>query len=304
MTQEPSFEQRVRELVNEGKLTPEEAEQLLGTRRDIIPVEPTQAGSNVSIKLISGDITVRGSEDIQQPRVLRGGEDIELIPTHDGWRVHQRPDREEGSLFERILQGLNRLRSIKVELEIPRRTPHLEVNAVVGDVDIEQVSGFVTAKLQAGDLTLRGVGGFDVSAKAGDIDIYAHVTEGRHRVDAVAGDVDLRLSPSSSAKVTVDMAAGDVTGHDFAIAKRSGGVVGGRYDGVLGAGTADITLNLTAGDVKVRLDPNIQPVRGAAAPAAPTAPTAPAAPVAPTAPAQPSFERASDEGVRFEKKEL
>jgi hypothetical protein len=101
----------------------------------------------------------------------------------------------------------------------------------------------------AGDLSVRDAAAVDLSKAAGDLSVAFRPTTGRHRISAKAGDVDVRFLPGSDASVEASVSMGDLDAPGFEVDDR---MVGAQARGTLGAGSAQVEVRLTAGDLNLR----------------------------------------------------
>ena len=242
-----SFESRVRELVEQGKLSPEEARGLLGepaprpettaaSPQAAPEVAPDAAPLRLIVDLTRGDVTVRGRSGVTVPRLVRANRYVALKPTAAGWAIEHRPVADLSSALDWVRAGLQSLSPGDVELEVPEGLEQLTVNTLAGHVEVRDVRAPVRVSVTAGDVDLEGVTGFDVTARTGSVTVRGTITEGRHRVNALTGDVELVLSASSSAQVQLSTVTGRVDARTTTV----------------GAGAATIELATVTGDLDVR----------------------------------------------------
>jgi hypothetical protein len=191
------------------------------------------------IELPAGDLDVRAA-DVDAP-TLDGDEDgrVRLETTADGARLYTDPQR---GLLGRFTPGDARVR-------IPRAWG-IDLDVKAGDLDVRDVP-FVAGRILAGDVEVRGARGLDLTCLAGDVSIAVAPTEGRHRLVVRAGDLSVRLLPGSDVAVDGRVSVGDASARGLQRERRGlGAVVHGR----VGAGTAQLSIELGAGDLEVRAE--------------------------------------------------
>jgi hypothetical protein len=251
----PTFEERVRELVNEGKLTPAEAEELLGGPRpareprvEAKVVAPGEAPLRVIVDVCNASIRVRGRSGLTEPRLVRAAGGVMLTPTAAGWMVGPPATPEPATAFDWMKLGLRAVKPGTIELEVPDRLERLEVSAMAGDIEVLRVSAHVRAHLTFGDVELDGVSGFEVTVRSGDARVRACVTEGRHRIHLLNGDADLVLERGSSAHLDLSTATGEIDARRPLITAEPWRRT---HRLVVGSGGAHVQIETITGDVVV-----------------------------------------------------
>jgi hypothetical protein len=204
------------------------------------PAAIAPAGTRwLRIELPAGDLDVRAA-DVDAP-TLDDDEDgrVRLEPAADGARLFTDPQR---GLLGRFTPGDARVR-------IPRAWG-IDLDVKAGDLDVRDVP-FVAGRILAGDVEVRGARGLDLTCLAGDVSIAVAPTEGRHRLVVRAGDLSVRLLPGSDVAVDGRVSVGDASARGLQRERRGlGAVVHGR----VGAGTAQLSIELGAGDLEVRAE--------------------------------------------------
>lgn len=170
------------------------------------------------------------------------------------------------------ISGDARVKSLQGSLEIDvisgdltlRQTGAVKVDRISGDVSAKKVFGSLIVKEVSGDLSARGVAGDAVAEKVSG-DVYLRDVVGNARAQAsgdvilsldfkpnqhydfkASGDVLCRISPNTSAKITVQF-NGDIS-VDVAGAKIEGS--GGQRVITLGDGASQVNLQ-AAGDISI-----------------------------------------------------
>lgn len=233
-----TFASRVQEMVSAGKLTPEEAAELL--RGAEVPETPSvtaaDAPPRLHIQLTAASISVRGRPDVLEPRLVHANRGIHLRATRDGWVLANRAVPDLPAALDWVRAGLSTLAPGDVEIEVPESFSELDLRVLSGDIDVRDLKGHVRVTLTAGDVDLDHVGGFDVTARTGSVRVRGRIAEGRHRVQLYTGDAELVLDPGSSAELELSTMFGRV---DARSAK-------------VGAGAARIRVETVTGDIDVR----------------------------------------------------
>jgi len=214
-----------------------------GAAGDTTPIELAPAGTRwCAIELTAADLSVV-ADDIAEP-VVQGDDEQKLIvtATDDGIRVTS----ERGWSVDR---WMGRSTSLGVHVRLPR-TWGVALDLKAGDADVDGVP-YVRGRMLAGDLSVRNAAAVDVSKAAGDLAVSFRPTEGRHRISAKAGDVDVHLLPGSDATVEASVSMGDLHAPGFEVDDR---MVGAQARGRIGAGNARVEVRLTAGDLSLRSD--------------------------------------------------
>lgn len=284
-----TFESRVQGLVAEGKLTPEEARDLLtgsesahgsahprrfsdanGTARSSSPhgaghgasagsgtpyldapsVPAAEAPPRLSIQLTNGDVSITGRPGLTEPRLVHATRGLSLRATAHGWIVEHAPVSDLASALDWVRAGISTLAPGSLEIDVPEGFTELEIRALAGDVDVRDVHAHVRVSLTAGDVDLDRVAGFDVTTRTGSVRVRAKIATGRHSIQAYTGDAELQLDPGSSAELELSTLTGRVDARRMTL--RRAGVLARTHDARVGDGTARIRLETLTGDVDVR----------------------------------------------------
>jgi hypothetical protein len=209
------------------------------TGADTIDLAP--AGTRwCAIELTAAELSVVAA-DVDEP-VVQGDDEqkLRVTPTDDGVRVTS----ERGWSIDR---WVGRTPSLEVHVRLPRAWG-LALDLKAGDADVAGVP-YVRGRMLAGDLSVRDAQAVDLSKAAGDLSVAFRPTQGRHRISAKAGDVDVRFLPGSDANVEASVSMGDLHAPGFEVDDR---MVGAQARGRVGAGNARVEVRLTAGDLSLR----------------------------------------------------
>jgi hypothetical protein len=250
-----------------------------GTR--ILPLGP---GATVEVYLVSGNVSVRGTDDARLVIRTRDGRRLDDAVTIEATPGRVRI-RDAAGDFRLGPIRLSTRRSADLDLEVPRGTA-LAVRSLSGDIDaarirgasrwttasgdlrlaietgtvaIETMSGdalvtgggslAVTARTVSGDMRLTApmLDGLDLASTSGDVRLEGAMrVGGKHVITSVSGDV--HLTTASPVRVETRTVAGDVrsTGPH----RTEGGR--GRRTVIVGAGSTPIEVRTTSGDISVR----------------------------------------------------
>jgi hypothetical protein len=196
-------------------------------------------------EMLAAELVVESVAGATEPRLRTPVDDAVLEHHGDGWRLRYRSDRSSWTFF-----GLDRTLE-RIELELPVGMG-VELAVKAGDVRLQGVT-HVRGRMLAGDLLIDGASFVDVDKKAGDLEVRMRPTSGSQRVIAKAGDVDVTLLDGSDVRVAADVKVGDLRVDGALLQQeRSSKGVGHRYVGTVGAGSAELTVRLTAGSLRLR----------------------------------------------------
>jgi hypothetical protein len=125
----------------------------------------------------------------------------------------------------------------------------VEIYQKAGDLNIKNVP-YVMGHVLAGDVDLVNVAGIDLEMSAGDLDASLCLSEGEHRINMLAGDVDIELLKGSHCRVHGDVSIGDV---DIDVPyERHQRFLGYSFDTVVGnAAQAQLEIKLKTGDLDI-----------------------------------------------------
>lgn len=199
------------------------------------------------LSLLAGDIDVRADATLEEVELSGHGDWLRLERAPDGYTLRHEREAQGDSWVDRFL---GRLRGGKVHVRVPAGYG-LDLDVTAGDVDLEGVP-YLRGRLTSGDLSARGLRGVDLVTAAGDIDLDMTLTEGRHRLRATAGDVDVRLGAGSSVTVdgSVSIGSASVRAPGFDVDRRG---IGQRFEGRVGDGAASLEVHVTTGDIDVKV---------------------------------------------------
>lgn len=280
------FRAQVERLVAEGKLTPEEGQELLGEPEGMAAEDApenmaahyTASGEDTPPDLhldVSG-FTLRVVLDsgVVSPQ-LHASEDGKLLleARPDGWRVARRPGQEHigwssvsavlslpfspRHVRARVSGGNVTLPDLGGELVAQvsggnvraGRAASLQAEVSGGNLTAAELSGPTQVSVNGGNLSLEGARTLNATVNGGHLKWAGCLTGGEHRAEVNGGSATLRLLPGSSVTVEADVTVGSFKA-DFPTERR-GSFMTMQHTGRLGAGEAHLSCRATAGQIKV-----------------------------------------------------
>ncbi len=188
-----------------------------------------------------------------------GGEVVVRTWNRDAVRVmaeHGQRERVEISMMGQVVKVRSRgwrgpSRSMEFRITVPA-SMNLEINGTYLDVDIDGVSGEVSAVTVQGDVRLRG-GRRLVALQSVQGEVDARDAEGRIQVGSVNGGVRLA---NASGEVTAETVNGDITLDGIRSASVAASTTNGdvRYEGTVENG-GRYAFNTHSGDLTVSVAP-------------------------------------------------
>jgi len=270
-----SDEARIRTLLEEGKITREEAERLLAALQEIdegesaaedvtgdvevTDVEGVETASKsapessasvsnskprawVEVDMSAGSLNVSVDPSLEEPTFFTKGRGKgSLERDGEGWQA-----RFKGQGEKSWLGG----EPFTATLRIPEGCG-VVLDGRAGTVSLADVP-YLKGDMRAGTLQASGLGGLDLDMRAGTFEAAFLLTEGNHRLTMRAGTATLTLLSGSSVQVTGDVTAGSLSLPDTFT--RDDRIAGASFEGTLGAGTATLALKQKAGTLKVRCE--------------------------------------------------
>jgi hypothetical protein len=222
------------------------------SRAPVPPVKPAVEPNGlrwVDVQLLAGDLEIQVEQGLESPTVSsKGPGEMGLEKTERGYRLAGGVGADDSSLLGRLLGGIARG---KVELCIPTGWG-VKLDMKAGDVEVRGPLAFLKGDLLAGDLDADELHGVDLQVKAGDIDLAVRIAEGGHRIQALAGDLNVRLLRDSHVQLTGRVNIGDLSLPGEWT--RSGRALGASFERTLGRGTGKLALELGTGDLDVEVE--------------------------------------------------
>lgn len=270
---------RIRALVEEGRISSDEAERLIATLDEIDeverilpepivqPVAPVVVGQAeekieavtgpaprslqdgggwVVVDGLAGGVKVTVDCSVGEP-VLVGDEGVRLEREGSYYRVSQFGGGS-GGLVDRLVGGFRRS---SLRLKIPKDYG-LELKMKTGQVQVCGELSYLKGSILAGEVDVEAARGVDLSLSAGELNLGLRLLEGKHRVQASVGEVNLTLLSGSSVRVEGRSSIGDVrVGTRF---EKEAQGIGHGFRGQIGSGDADLSVRVSTGAVKVKVE--------------------------------------------------
>lgn len=266
-------EARIRALVAEGKITDDEAQQLLEALADSEPqprAKPEEvpqqesghsadsaaererfgpgrenefetgsdaSGPWVRIELSAGDLDIRADPALSEPTAE--GE-VDISREEGGFVIKGRGESPLAGLFGGAARG-------DVDIRVPQ-DHSVAIRAAAGDINVQDVR-FLRGKVTCGDIEVERIGGVDLVAISGDVDITMTPTRGKHHLKATSGDVRIKLLAGSSVSLSGTAMSGDVRLPEAF--KKEGKLVSRKFSGSVGEGNAQFKLQIVSGSLRI-----------------------------------------------------
>ncbi|WP_119315810.1 hypothetical protein [Calidithermus terrae] len=198
--------ERIQALLDEGRITQEEASLLLEALAEAEAAEAeaeAQAGPTrwLRARVSARTLEVRVDPSLSEPRVegeaefRAKGTDYHLDARPKGpkgwhggeWHAHERP----------------------VTVSLPGGVG-LDVDLSAGTVIADDLP-YLRASVGAGNLIARNLGGIDANVKAGTLNAELYLDQGQHRVQVKAGSAVLKLLPGSDYEAQGEVIMGNFT---------------------------------------------------------------------------------------------
>lgn len=249
MNEQADFRERVRALVAEGKLTAEEAEQLLSGGVRVTDEAPGgDTPRRMTVKMAGANVQVYHDDALSAPQVSTEGEGrVELRRAPDGWLL-RRDDQQEGWL-DRLMGGWLR-DGLRVELRLPADFLDLDIDLSGGNLRLHDLGARVRAKLAGGNLTLGRVSALNVSVIGGNVNAVCHFDPGEHSVKVTGGNAGLTVLDPAHMRLSAQVIGGNLRASGFAVRRRDSGPASALFESE-GAGDITLLLNLTGGNATV-----------------------------------------------------
>jgi hypothetical protein len=211
------------------------------------------SGSSIRIGNISGDVRVTGYDgDAVVVTGTKHGRDLDMVEIEDrstGNRVDVRVRYPENCRRCDV--------SVEFEVKVPRSVSYDfdGIASVSGSVEIDGVSGEVSASSVSGEVRIKNVAGsVSASSVSGNVDVEISRLEGNGNMkfSSVSGNVDVRLPASLDADVSMSSLSGSLKS-DFAIEMQKERYGPGRSGrGRVGSGSRSLRMSSVSGSLSLR----------------------------------------------------
>jgi len=154
---------------------------------------------------------------------------------------------------ERGYHSRNNHSEVVYELKVPNRVNLDEIELVNGDLEVNGVSGKLSADLVNGELISdASMSDTQVSMVNGDIKIsfqdLSNVS--RIKLESVNGDIVVRVPSGSNLDVSAETVSGNIS-NEFGLKVHKGRYVGSDMHGTLGDGRVSLTMENVNGRIKL-----------------------------------------------------
>jgi hypothetical protein len=235
-------------------------------------------GGNLTIETIRGDVTIEGwDEPRAEVRITKNGNN-EVKDISDGSNLTLKTEPRDGGDVKYEIKlprnaGRVEIRSANSDIALSDFTGNVQinngngsvtmsdmngdikVNTANGDINFSDVQGVLWVNTASGTIDLQDVNGkISANSASGDISVtFAGGNLEPLSVNTVSGDIEVTFDSDINADLTVKTLTGDIEVDDsFGIEVRKTPVVGKEARGRIGAGGQSITINTTAGDVRIQ----------------------------------------------------
>lgn len=258
MDSQDSFREQVQTLVAEGKLTPEEAGQLLagaptetGAVRVTHEAPEADTPRRMTVKMQGASVQVYPDPTLSAPSVSAQGEGkIELLSTPEGWLL--RRDPEEESWLRRLTFGLLR-EGLKVELRLPSDFRDLNIDLAGGNVRLHDLGARVQAKVAGGNLHLGTVTALHVNVTGGNVSGEASLQDGEHQLKVTGGNAALTVTNAPEVRLSANVVGGSLRTSGFSVRRFDTSPATARYESDV-SGPIALSVSITGGSATLSGD--------------------------------------------------
>ena len=218
---------------------------------------PLSQGGSVSLENINGDVSIEvWDRDEVRVYAVKSASSPELL---DGLEVQVSDGGNELKIDTRYpsMRGSNshekRFTKVEYTLTVPRTVMLDEIDLVNGNLTVAGVEGGIEAETVNGNIMIRDfVGKAELATVNGDIEAFVDRLGASDEIDleSVNGRLDLYLSSSIGADVRADSVHGSLR-NDFGIEVHKGKYVGSDFNGSIGGGGPQVSLETVNGSIKV-----------------------------------------------------
>jgi len=227
------------------------------------------AGDSISVRNVSGDIHITGSEgDAVTVNAIKEGRDREMVEVEDkssagrlelGVNYPRECNCDASVRFEiRVPRGVRfnfgKISTASGNIQLKGLSGQVKVSTASGDVLVEDVAGEINASTASGQVSVRNVSG-TVSAQSASGDVRVEIARlegaGDMKFSTASGDVVVRLPSSLDANVHLSTMSGKVvTNFPLEVKERQYGP-GSTAEGQLGSGARKLRISSASGDVSL-----------------------------------------------------
>ncbi len=233
-----------------GTTVGEEGAEVSGDKTVIVKSYALGDGASVSLKNMSGSITIEGwDEPRAEVRIIkRGGSEDD----RSNVQIREESDAKHLSL-ERPLTGDSDV-EVEYEVKLPHTLKAIEVSSLHSDVKMSDVSGSINIELKQGDIELSDVSGaFSLKTIQGDTKVEVKELRGdaASKIESIAGDIELQFAGTPNADLKAETLTGEIDLDDHLGLKVEKRVMGERVAGRIGEGQHAVSVKAIKGDIKI-----------------------------------------------------
>jgi len=218
---------------------------------------PLTAGGRVSLDNINGDVSIEVWErdEVRVYAVKRAsttelldGLEVKVNSGADEVRIDTRYPSMRGSEMER-----GSFTKVEYTLTVPRTAVLDGIDLVNGNLTVVGVEGGIDAETVNGNIMVRDCSGSaELGTVNGGIEAYVDRLGAGDKLDmeSVNGRLDLYLATSIGAYLRADSVNGSLS-NDFDIEVRKGKYVGSDFQGSVGGGGSQVSLETVNGTINV-----------------------------------------------------
>ncbi|MCA1633960.1 MAG: DUF4097 domain-containing protein [Acidobacteria bacterium] len=227
------------------------------------------AGDSISVRNVSGDIHITGSEgDSVSVSAFKEGRDRALVEVEDKSgaggldltvKYPRNCDCDASIRFEiRVPRGVRfnfgKISTASGNIQLKGVSGQVKVSTASGDVLVEDVAGEISASTASGQVSVRNVSGM-VSAQSASGDVRVEIARlegaGDMKFSTASGNVDVRLPSGLDANVHLSSMSGTIkTNFPLEVKERQYGP-GSTAEGQLGSGARKLRISSASGDVSL-----------------------------------------------------
>ncbi len=230
-------------MLEEGRISPEEAEKLLMALDGLDSSPSPEAGRWLQAQVNRADLRVSVDPAAGRPRVEADESlGLELIDEGKGWVLRKRDSSTRIGFFNLLSKRH------EIEIVLPAGTG-LDLRLGQGAVKVIDPLPGLRTQIGQGQLEFAGAEELDLQLAQGSISGRARLEGGSHRVSAGMGSVKLALQEGTDLRLQIRVGMGEVavTG-SLQYANKKPAI---SYEDVLGKGRGLLKISLGMGSVEV-----------------------------------------------------
>jgi len=237
---------KIAKMLEEGKISPQEAEKLLAALDEPAPqTSPAAVGNSLRARIDRADLLVRVDPAISEPKVeAPAALNLELQKDSDGWSLKQKGGKIRVGFFDLFSKRH------AVELALPVGVG-LDLNLGQGALKVADSLPVLRARIGQGGADFAAVEEVDLQIGQGSINGRARLSGGSHRLGAGMGSVKLVLEEGSDLRLQLKTGMGEisVTGS----LQYSSPKPAAKFEGVVGEGRGLLKVSVGMGNVEVEV---------------------------------------------------